>query len=60
MASTMPNRVSTLIEKPSTSIAPQVPARAMGTTRLGIRVARQLRRNASMTRNTRAMASSRV
>ncbi|MCY1308820.1 hypothetical protein D9M70_588570 [compost metagenome] len=38
MASTMPNRVNTLTEKPSASIAAKVPARATGTTRVGIRV----------------------
>ncbi|MNH12479.1 hypothetical protein D3C78_1178360 [compost metagenome] len=38
MASTMPNRVSTLTEKPMASITAKVPIRATGTTRVGIRV----------------------
>ncbi|MNU03444.1 hypothetical protein D3C72_2474750 [compost metagenome] len=38
MARTMPNRVSTLIEKPRASIAAKVPINATGTTRVGIRV----------------------
>ncbi|MNP02761.1 hypothetical protein D3C76_946220 [compost metagenome] len=38
MARTMPNRVSTLIEKPRASIAAKVPISATGTTSVGIRV----------------------
>ena len=38
MASTIPNMVSTLIEKPSTSIVANVPISATGTTRVGISV----------------------
>lgn len=38
MASTMPNRVSTLMEKPSVSITAKVPISATGTTRVGISV----------------------
>ncbi|MCY1427601.1 hypothetical protein D9M71_434560 [compost metagenome] len=38
MARTMPNRVSTLTEKPSESITAKVPISATGTTRVGIRV----------------------
>ncbi len=38
MASTMPNMVSTLIEKPATDITPKVPSRATGTTSVGISV----------------------
>ncbi len=38
MASTMPNIVSTLIEKPASSSAPQVPSSATGTTMVGMRV----------------------
>ena len=45
MASTNPNSVSVLMEKPSAANAPKVPMREMGTTRTGINVARQLCRN---------------
>ena len=38
MASTMPNMVSTLMEKPNTLITPKVPISATGTTRVGISV----------------------
>eukprot|EP00659_Diplonema_papillatum_P015515 gene15515-biopygen15602 len=38
MANTMPNMVSTLIEKPSNSIVAKVPISAMGTTSVGINV----------------------
>lgn len=38
MASTMPNRVSTLMEKPRPSMMAKVPSKATGTTRVGIRV----------------------
>ncbi len=38
MASTMPNMVSTLIEKPATSSTPQVPSNATGTTMVGMSV----------------------
>ncbi|MCY1410292.1 hypothetical protein D9M71_256580 [compost metagenome] len=38
MARTMPNRVSTLIEKPSASMTANVPISATGTTRVGISV----------------------
>ncbi|MNE27153.1 hypothetical protein D3C80_1205490 [compost metagenome] len=38
MARTMPNRVSTLTEKPSSIITAKVPISATGTTRVGIRV----------------------
>jgi hypothetical protein len=38
MASTMPNMVSTLIEKPSASMVAKVPISATGTTRVGISV----------------------
>ena len=36
IASTMPNSVSTLIEKPSSSSVPQVPSSATGTTMVGM------------------------
>ena len=38
ITSTMPNMVSTLIEKPSASSVPNVPKRAMGTTMVGMMV----------------------
>ena len=38
IASTMPNIVSTLIEKPNASITPNVPSSATGTTIVGISV----------------------
>ena len=38
IASTIANMVSTLIEKPSASSAPQVPSRAIGTTIVGMSV----------------------
>ncbi|MNT26642.1 hypothetical protein D3C72_1622330 [compost metagenome] len=60
MASTMPNIVSTLMEKPKASIAPNVPSSATGTTRVGISVARKFCRNRYITRNTSTTASSSV
>src|SRR5205823_14769564 len=45
MASTSPNNVSVLMEKPSAANAPKVPMSEIGTTRIGINVARQLCRN---------------
>ena len=38
IASTMPNIVSTLIENPASSITPNVPSKATGTTMVGISV----------------------
>ncbi|MNL32713.1 hypothetical protein D3C87_1545840 [compost metagenome] len=38
IASTMPNMVSTLIEKPIASMTAQVPSRATGTTSVGMMV----------------------
>ncbi|MNY60017.1 hypothetical protein D3C86_1965220 [compost metagenome] len=38
IASTMPNMVRTLIEKPIASITAQVPSRATGTTSVGMMV----------------------
>ena len=38
ITSTMPNMVSTLIEKPSASSTAKVPIRVTGTTMVGIRV----------------------
>ncbi len=45
MASTMPNRVSRLMEKPSTSMPAKVPMSDTGTAIQGIRVARKFCRN---------------
>ena len=45
IASTSPNSVSVLMEKPSAAKAPNVPMSEMGTTTIGINVARQLCRN---------------
>jgi len=56
----MPNNVSTLIEKPSAHRPRQAPASAMGTTMVGISVARQFCRNRNITRNTSTIASSSV
>ena len=57
IASTMPNRVSWLIVKPSISMPRNVPSRATGITRVGMMVARMFCRNSSITRNTRMIAS---
>ncbi|CAB5632288.1 Uncharacterised protein [Pseudomonas aeruginosa] len=60
IARTMPNMVSTLIEKPRPSITVKVPSRATGTTSVGIRVARKFCMNRYITANTSSIASSRV
>ena len=60
IASTMPNSVSTLIEKPNSHSPRHAPASAIGTTMVGISVARQFCRNRNMTRNTSAIASTSV
>ena len=60
IASTMPNIVSTLIEKPNAAISPQVPNKATGTTSVGISVARKFCRKRYITRNTRMIASTSV
>jgi hypothetical protein len=57
IAMTIANSVSTLIEKPSSQRPRQAPARAIGTTIVGMSVARQFWRNRNMTRNTRIIAS---
>ena len=59
IARTMPNMVSTLIEKPRPSITVKVPSRATGTTSVGIRVARKFCMNRYITANTSSIASSR-
>ncbi len=59
MASTSPKRVSVLMEKPSAEKAAKVPMREIGTTTIGISVARQLcrKRNTTMTTSTKATKS---
>ncbi|MNI16458.1 hypothetical protein D3C73_697930 [compost metagenome] len=60
MASTRPNRLSVLIEKPSRYSAPNVPTIDTGTAMSGMIEARQVCRNRITTSTTSAMASSRV
>src|SRR5215213_155615 len=60
IAITMANSVSTLIEKPSTQRPRHAPARAIGTTMVGMSVARQFWRNRNITRNTSIIASTSV
>ena len=57
MASTRPNIVRVLIEKPKAAITPKVPSNTTGTARVGIRVARKFCKNRYITRNTRITAS---
>ncbi len=60
IARTSPNSVNVLIEKPSAVNAANVPTSEIGTTRIGINVARQLCRNRNTTSTTRAKASTSV
>ncbi len=60
IASTIPNSVSVLIEKPSAWNAANVPISEIGTTRIGIRVARQLCRKRYTTSTTSTNAMPRV
>jgi len=60
MASTMPNKVSWLIEKPKISMPMNAPISATGTTSVGISVARKLCRNTSITMNTSTTAATSV
>ncbi len=60
MASTIPNMVRVLMEKPNAAITPKVPSSTTGTAMVGIRVARKFCRNRYMTQNTRKIASIRV
>ncbi|MNV79880.1 hypothetical protein D3C71_1734500 [compost metagenome] len=60
MASTRPNRLKALIEKPSTYNAANVPTIDTGTAINGMIEARQVCRNRITTSTTRAMASSSV
>src|SRR3546814_10458508 len=57
IARTMPNNVNTLIENPSIQSPMHEPSNAMGTTIVGMMVARQFWRKRYMTRKTRIMAS---
>ena len=57
IAITIANSVSTLIEKPSSQRPRHAPASAIGTTIVGISVARQFWRKRNMTRKTRIIAS---
>jgi hypothetical protein len=56
-ASTKPNNVSMLSEKPKACITAQVPISDTGIATTGMRVARQVLRNSSTTSTTRAVAS---
>ena len=60
MASTMPNSVSMLIEKPSAVMPIAVPMIEIGTAMMGISVARMLCRNRNTTRTTSTSASKNV
>ncbi|MNO61030.1 hypothetical protein D3C76_516650 [compost metagenome] len=60
MASTMPNMVRVLIEKPNAASTPKVPSSTTGTAMVGISVARKFCRNRYITRNTSTTASARV
>ncbi len=60
MASTIPNSVSMLIEKPRASMPMNVPTIDTGTASTGINVARMLCRNTKTTITTRTSASKKV
>ncbi|CAI2486628.1 Uncharacterised protein [Serratia ficaria] len=60
IASTMPNIVRVLIEKPQAANTAKVPSSTTGTAMVGISVARKFCRNRYITRNTRMMASNSV
>ena len=60
IASTRPNIVSVLIEKPSSGKKMKVPISDTGTVSSGMMVARKLCRNTNTTRLTRMNASTRV
>ncbi len=60
MASTRPNMVRVLMEKPNAAMTPKVPSSTTGTAMVGIRVARKFCRNRYITQNTRKIASTRV
>ena len=60
MASTRPNRLSALIEKPKMYITAKVPTIETGTASSGMIEARQVCRNTTTTTTTRATASNSV
>ncbi|MNY68039.1 hypothetical protein D3C86_2057380 [compost metagenome] len=60
MASTSPNRLSALIEKPSRCSTANVPTTDTGTASSGMMDARQVCRNSTTTSTTSATASSSV
>ena len=60
VASTIPNSVSVLIEKPNSLTKAKVPTSDTGMVMVGMSVLRQFCRNRNITRTTRAIASSRV
>ena len=60
MASTRPNMVRVLMEKPRAYMPANVPTMDTGTARQGISVARQFWRNRYTTRNTSTIASKSV
>jgi hypothetical protein len=60
IASTMPNKVRVLMEKPSRYIPAKVPIRETGTAAMGITVARQFWRKTKTTRITSTIASTNV
>jgi len=57
MASTKPNMVKVLIEKPNTDMMAKVPSNTTGTAIVGIKVARKFCKNSNMTKNTNTTAS---
>ena len=60
MASTIPNNVSVFSEKPSAAMTAQVPTSDTGMATMGMTAVRQLCRNTTITRTTRATASNSV
>ena len=60
VASTIPNRVRVLIEKPKSLTKAKVPISDTGMVMVGISVLRQFWRNRNITRTTRTMASASV
>ncbi len=60
IASTRPNRLSALMEKPNRCITPKVPITDTGTAISGMMDARQVCRNSTTTITTSTTASSRV
>ena len=60
MASTIPNMVIVLMEKPQEASTPKVPSSTTGTAMVGIMVARKFWMKTNITRKTSTMASARV